>query len=181
MIAAHVSRPVAHVAERAPELAAHAQWLDTFGLDSAHDYDPFWRRCEELGVSLASHGSSMGWGSRRSISNYMYNHIGHFASASEALAKSLFFSGVTRRFPDLRVGFLEGGAAWGATLFADLVGHWEKRNGKAVQNYNPDLIDAKLLYALYQQYGGKEVEARLGDINAVLGGALGVSNNSRRQ
>jgi hypothetical protein len=111
----------------------------------------------------------------------MYNHIGHFASASEALAKSLFFSGVTRRYPDLRVGFLEGGAAWGATLYADLVGHWEKRNGKAVQNYNPALIDAELLHSLYAKYGGPVVQARLGDVKSVLGGALGVSNNSRSQ
>src|SRR6202012_2099833 len=98
-----------------------------------------------------------------------------------ALATSLFFSGAPRRFPDLRVGFLEGGAAWGATLFADLVGHWEKRNGKAIQNYNPHLIDAKLLHKLYQEYGGKEIAGRLGDVQTVLGGALGVSNNSRRQ
>src|SRR5262249_28164245 len=151
------------------------------GLDSEHDYDPFWARAVALKTVLTTHSAGMGWTSRSSYSTYMYNHIGHFASASEALAKSLFFSGVTRRFPDLRVGFLEGGAAWGATLYADLVGHWEKRSGAAVQNYNPDLIDAKLLYALYQQYGGDEVRERLGDIQQVLGGALGVSNNSRRQ
>ncbi|XXX79345.1 amidohydrolase family protein [Sorangium sp. So ce134] len=186
LIPGNLRRPIRAVAEKYPsrhhpDVARHANWLDTFGVDSEYNYDPFWAKAVELKTVLTTHSAGMGWTSRSSVSSYMYNHIGHFASASEALAKSLFFSGVTRRFPDLRVGFLEGGAAWGATLFADLVGHWEKRNGRAVQNYNPDLIDAKLLYALYQQYGGQEVEARLGDINAVLGGALGVSNNSRRQ
>jgi hypothetical protein len=186
LIPGNLRRPIKTVAEKYPsrhhpEVAKHANWLDTFGVDSEYNYDPFWAKAVELKVVLTTHSAGMGWTSRSSWSNYMYNHIGHFASASEALAKSLFFSGVTRRFPDLRVGFLEGGAAWGATLYADLVGHWEKRNGKAVQNYNPDLIDAKLLYSLYQEYGGKEIEGRLGDINAVLGGALGVSNNSRRQ
>lgn len=186
LIPGNLRRPIQAVAEKYPsrhhpDVAKHANWLDTFGVDSEHNYDPFWERAVAHKVVLTTHSAGMGWTSRSSYSSYMYNHIGHFASASEALAKSLFFSGVTRRFPDLRVGFLEGGAAWGATLYADLVGHWEKRSGTAVQNYNPDLIDAKLLYALYQQYGGDEVKARLGDIHQVLGGALGVSNNSRRQ
>lgn len=186
LIPGNLRRPIRSVAEKYPsrhhpDVARHATWLDTFGVDSEHNYDPFWAKAVALKIVLTTHSAGMGWTSRNSVTNYMYNHIGHFASASEALAKSLFFSGVTRRFPDIRFGFLEGGAAWGATLYADLVGHWEKRNGKAVHNYNPDLIDAKLLYSLYQQYGGKEVEERLGDINAVLGGALGVSNNSRRQ
>jgi hypothetical protein len=40
----------------------------------------------------------------------MFNHIGHFADASEAFAKALFFGGATRRFPKLRIGFIEGSA-----------------------------------------------------------------------
>ncbi|HTB76188.1 MAG TPA: amidohydrolase family protein [Polyangiaceae bacterium] len=186
LIPGNLRRPIKAVAEKYPsrhhpEVAKHANWLDTFGVDSEYNYDPFWAKSVELKTVLTTHSAGMGWTSRSTWSSYMYNHIGHFASASEALAKSLFFSGVTRRFPDLRVGFLEGGAAWGATLYADLVGHWEKRNGKAVQNYNPDLIDAKLLHRLYQEYGEKDIQSRIGDINKVLGGALGVSNNSRRQ
>jgi hypothetical protein len=49
----------------------------------------------------------MGWGSRVSVNNYMYNHIGHFAAASEALCKGLFFGGVTKRFPGIKFMFLE--------------------------------------------------------------------------
>ena len=52
------------------------------------------------------------------------------AEGQHALAKSLFLGGVTRRFPELRFAFLEGGVAWAASLYADLVGHWEKRNGE---------------------------------------------------
>lgn len=186
LIPGNLRRPIRAVAEKYPsrhhpDVAKYASWLDTFGVDSEHSYDPFWAKAVELNTVLTTHSAGMAWTSRSSWSNYMYNHIGHFASASEALAKSLFFSGVTKRFPDLRVGFLEGGAAWGATLFADLVGHWEKRNGRAIQNYNPERIDAELLYALYKEFGGKEVVDRLGDIRSVLGGALGVSNNSRGQ
>jgi predicted TIM-barrel fold metal-dependent hydrolase len=186
LIPGNLRRPIRAVAEKYPskhhpEVARHANWLDTFGVDSEYDYDPFWAKAVELKTVLTTHSAGMGWTSRSTYSNYMYNHIGHFASASEALAKSLFFSGVTRRYPELRVGFLEGGAAWGATLYADLVGHWEKRNGQAVRNYDPAAIDAELLHALYKQYGGPIVQERLGDVKSVLGGALGVSNNSRSQ
>jgi len=128
--------------------------VDTFGIDSIYDYDPFWRRCVELGVSITTHSPSMGMGFRRSISNYMYNHIGHFAAAGEALAKSLFFGGVTRRFPKLRIGLLEGGVHVGVGLYADLISRWEKRNIGAVMSYDPQRIDSKLFGELFEKYGG---------------------------
>jgi predicted TIM-barrel fold metal-dependent hydrolase len=186
LIPGSLRRPIRAVAEQYPprqhpEVGKHASWLDTFGIDTEQDYDPFWAKAVELRTVLTTHSVGMSWTSRNSWSNYMYNHVGHFASASEALAKSLFMSGVTRRFPDLRVGFLEGGAAWATSLYADLVGHWEKRNGEAIRNYDPELIDAELLHALYREYADEPVKSRLGDLASVLGGALGVSNNSRPQ
>ena len=186
LIPGNLKRPIKAIADKYPakdhpDLGRHTGWLDTFGVDSEYDYDPFWAKAVELKTNLTTHSAGMGWTSRASVSNYMYNHIGHFASASEALAKSLFFSGATRRFPQLRVGFLEGGAAWGAGLYADLVGHFEKRGGGAVENYNPERIDADLLYKLYREYGEENIQGRLGDLKSVLGGALGLANNSRRQ
>ena len=83
------------------------------------------------------HSGTMSVGTRTSINDYTYNHIGHFAAAAEALCKALFMSGVTRRFPTLRFAFLEGGVAWACSLYADLIGHWDKRNGVAIENYNP--------------------------------------------
>jgi predicted TIM-barrel fold metal-dependent hydrolase len=148
VIASYVERPVEEVAG-----GAHNVWWDTFGIDSLYDYDPFWRRCVELGVSITSHSGTMGVGFRRSISNYMYNHIGHFGAAGEALAKSLFFGGVTRRFPGLRVGMLEGGVHWGVGLYADLIARWEKRNAEAVMNYDPTNLDQQLFAELLQKYG----------------------------
>ncbi len=73
--------------------------LDTFGLDSEYDYDPFWAKCVELGVAPLSHSSHLHSRASRSISNYVYNHIGALSASHEALAKSLFLGGVTRRFP----------------------------------------------------------------------------------
>ncbi|MDJ0850929.1 MAG: amidohydrolase family protein, partial [Myxococcota bacterium] len=149
VIASWVERPVEEVAG-----GPYNVWWDSFGIDSPHDYDPFWRRCVELGVSVTSHSPSMGIGFRRSISNYMHNHIGHFAAAGEALAKSLFLGGVTRRFPGLRVGMLEGGVHWAVALYADLIARWEKRNIDAVQRYDPRRIDGKLFGELLEKYGG---------------------------
>jgi len=154
MIASYARRPVESTAHLGDEARRQATWIDSFGLDSPHDYDPLWARCIELGVSPAAHSGAFGWDGRRSISNYMYNHIGHFAAASEALCKSLFLGGVTRRFPRLRVAFLEGGVSWGCRLFTDLLGHWEKRNPVAIRNYDPADFDRGLFARLLQRSGG---------------------------
>ena len=66
---------------------------------------------------------------RNCPTNFTFNHIGHFAAAQHAVAKALFLGGVTRRFPDLRFAFLEGGVGWGCQLFCDLIEHWEQRRG----------------------------------------------------
>jgi hypothetical protein len=126
--------------------------IDTLGLDSEYDYDPVWQKCLELRVAPASHTPGMGWGSRRSISSYVYNHIGSFAASMEALCKSLFLGGVTRRFPELSFAMLEGGVGWACTLFSDLVSHWEKRNVHAIESLDPARIDTELVLKLFAEY-----------------------------
>ncbi len=172
MMAGHVLRPIPGVARTTPHAARYATWLDTFCLDSAYDYDPVWAKCVELGVTPTFHSAAMGWGSRTSISNYMYNHIGHFAAAGEALCKALFFGGVTRRFPTLRFGFLECGVGWASSLYADLIGHWVKRNGKAMENYNPANLNQEQLVDLFQRYGGKMVEGKLEQLRQGAAGGM---------
>jgi hypothetical protein len=127
--------------------------LETYGVDSDYDYDPLWRRCVELGVAVGVHASDQAWGSRRSISNYTYNHIGCFSAAGESLCKSLFLGGVTARFPALHFAFLEGGVGWARTLLADLVGHWEKRGGGAIGALDPARLDVEELVGLFARYG----------------------------
>ena len=81
----------------------------------------------------------------------MYNHVGHLGEGHHALAKSLFLGGVTRRFPDLNFGFLEGGVAWAVSLLADLVGHWEKRNGDAHAPPRPGHVDRDEFAELFDE------------------------------
>ena len=147
VVAGHVARPVP--VEGAPRTA---RWLDNFAVDSLHDYDPVWSRCQELGVSPAFHSSGMGWPSRSSPTSYLFNHLGNFAVAGEHTCRSLFLGGVPRRFPDLRFAFLEGGVAWACNLYADLVGHFEKRGPRAIGNLDPRALDRPLLRELFDKY-----------------------------
>ena len=57
------------------------------------------------------------------------------AEGQQSLAKSLFLGGVTRRFPGMNFAFLEGGVAWAASLYSDIIGHWEKRNINALREH----------------------------------------------
>jgi predicted TIM-barrel fold metal-dependent hydrolase len=145
-------------------LAGDQLRLDTFGIDSEYDYDPLWAKCIELGVAPLSHSSHLHTRVSRSISNYVYNHISALAASHEALAKSLFMGGVTRRFPGLRFGFLEGGVAWACSLYADLLGHWSKRNRDNILELDPDRLDVDELMKHIERYGDDAVLSRLGPI-----------------
>jgi predicted TIM-barrel fold metal-dependent hydrolase len=150
--------------------AGTAEWIDTYGLDSRYDYDPVWAKAIDLGLPLAAHSVGMGFTDRSSVSNFVYNHIGHFGAVGEALAKSLFLGGVTRRFPRLRVALLEGGVVSGLRLFSDLVGHWHKRGGHALDRLNPANIDRQLLTRLLTERDPALVRYAAEDIVAMWGG-----------
>ena len=145
-------------------------WVDPLGLDSEYDYDPFWAKCIELGVAPTMHSHTIGLSHRTSISSYNYNHIGHFADASEATAKALFLGGVTRRFPELNVGFLECGVGWAVTLYHDLIEHWEKRNvGSLTANLDPARIDQQALVAYAEQYGNDLIANKVREVGSLDG------------
>ena len=166
MMPGNVRRPLPIVQKRAPEMARFAFWVDNLAVDSLYDYDPVWAKCVELGVAPTFHSSSMGWGSRNSISSYVYNHIGNFAAAGEAICKALFLGGVIRRFPSLHCAFLEGGAGWACNLYSDILGHWSKRNRRDIQNYNPASLDRDLFHDLCRRYGTPLIQERLHRLDA---------------
>jgi predicted TIM-barrel fold metal-dependent hydrolase len=149
-----VRRPIAALQDGPKELGPGRTRIDAYGIDSPHDYDPFWARCQALGVPVTTHGGSQGIGFRQSPSLFNYNHIGHFAAAHEALAKSLFFGGVTKRFPELHFAFLEGGVGWAISLYADLFEHWEKRGGSNIQHLDPAGTDWQQLQRLLETRDG---------------------------
>jgi hypothetical protein len=80
------------------------------------------------------------------------------------LAKSLFLGGVTNRFPDLHLRFLEGGVAWAVSLYADLFAHWRKRGADAIGRLDPARLDVDGVMAYVERYGDDRVRSRLGDV-----------------
>lgn len=149
-------------------------WVDTLGHGSLYDYTPVWAKCVELGVAPAFHGSAKGWGSRVSSTNFVYNHLGHFAAAQEAACRSLVMSGVPRRFPELRFSFLEGGVSWSCQLLADLLGHYDKRNLRAVMTFDPGRLNLELVRELIDQYA----DGRMADAGDRFFDELRVSANA---
>jgi predicted TIM-barrel fold metal-dependent hydrolase len=163
VLAGYVKRPVG-----GPEAPRAAHWIDTLGLDSLYDYDPVWAKCLELGIAPSFHSSAMGWGTRASVSSYVYNHIGNFAAAGEGTCRSLFLGGVTRRFPDLNFAFLEGGVGWAHNLLCDLIGHWEKRGRQHIHHYDPNELDRPLIRELFAKWGNERTAKLLDQLDAGL-------------
>ena len=179
MVGGLMRRPVPALAEEHPAASKFVEWCDVIGIDSDSDYDPVWAKCRELRIAPSFHNGARSMLLRNSPSNFCYNHIGHFASAGHAVCKALFFGGVTRRFPDLSFAFLEGGVGWGCMLYADLVGHWEKRNRQAIERTNPNKLNHAALLQFAQKYGGEAVveavrrgEGLEGDSNSRLTGGI---------
>jgi predicted TIM-barrel fold metal-dependent hydrolase len=135
------------------EASGYNYFYDNIALDSEHDYDPFWQTCLDLQVVPNVHSSSIGEGSRTSPSTYIYNHIGMFAATCEAFAKALILGGVPNRFPGLKFAFMEAGVAWAVELLNGMASHWEKRNGIAIEQFNPQNISIDELYDCFAQYG----------------------------
>lgn len=141
-------------------------WFDGFGLESAYNYDPVWKTCMALNVAPTVHTGTMGWPDRCSVENFVFNHMGHFAQSHHLTARSLFMGGVTERFPNLNVAFLEGGVGWACNLYADIFSHWAKRNRKSMERHlRPTLYDrakARRLMAKYikgNRYFEKNIDA----------------------
>ena len=176
MMAGHVQRPIPAAVRKDSDVGRHAFWIDNFCIDSAYDYDPVWAKCVALKVPPTFHSPGMGWGSR-ATSNYMYNHTGHFAAASDVVCKALFMGGVTRRFPTLKFGFLESGVGWAVDLYAGMVARWEKRNPAALENYDPASLNAELFLDLHRRYGDAIVQDKLESLSKRRGFLAGTQED----
>ena len=168
LIPSFVQRPVPAAQSNGADPQTAPTWLDAYGLDSDHDYDPFWARCVELNIPISSHSRTLGLDERRSISNYMFNHMGSFAAAGDILAKSLMLGGVVQRFPDLRIALLEGGVTNGVRLLSDLVSHWEKRGADHIQTYDPGRLDSARATSLFDNYADDRHKAKSGRLTAAM-------------
>jgi len=156
MFGSALPKKVPSVKSDDPDVNRLAVYYEVFGIDSDYDFDPVWQKCVDVKIAPTFHSTGSNQALRNSPTNFTYNHIGHFADAGHAAAKGIFLGGVTRRFPQLRFAFLEGGAGWGAQLFGDLMEHWERRNINALENMKPEKLDRDLLMKYVEQYGYQE-------------------------
>lgn len=156
MLRGNQERPIPAAAEGIDPRRA-AWYCDNIALDSPHDYEPLWRRCVELGVAVTQHAGSPRWPDRASISNFTYNHVGHFAESNHAFARGVFLGGVVRRHPRLNFGFMEGGVSWAWQMYSDLIAHWEKRRLAGLQY--PSATDVGELRHLIARYGDERLKA----------------------
>ncbi len=167
-----VPRPIPAYHREHPELFPRLNWLDTYGLDSAYDYDPVWQRMTELGFAATFHTRQPHatlMKSSRSISNYVFNHLGAHFSLMYEVCKSLVLGGVTRRFPGLQFAFLECGVHWACGLLSDFKEHWEKRNRDKIHQYDPRQLDREVMRHLHQEWGGRLVEPYQDELEKLFG------------
>jgi len=82
----------------APKQIDGRLYVDSVALDSPHNYDPFFSRCVELGVAVTDHSTSLGWPERQSTTNYVSNHMGHFAASQHFNCRGIFLGGVVPSF-----------------------------------------------------------------------------------
>ena len=138
--------------------AKKAAWyVDTIALDSPFDYEPVWQRCVELGVAVTQHSGSGRWPDRASISNFTFNHVGHFAESNHAFARGVFLGGLVRRYPSLNFGFMEGGISWACQMCLDLIEHWEKRRRAGLQH--PGNTNVAEMHQFIERYGDQRLKA----------------------
>ena len=96
-----------------------------------HDpcYDPLWRECERLGVPISFHGGGQNYlrpdFSLEVFDTMMMWHTFGQPLGIMAVTVSFTGGGVLQRFPDLRVGLLEGNCGWAPWLLQRLDEHWE--------------------------------------------------------
>ena len=156
MLRGNQERPIPSAAEGIDPQKA-AWYCDTIALDSPYDYEPFWQRCVDLGVAVTQHSGSPRWQDRASISNFTYNHVGHFAESNHAFARGVFLGGLVRRYPSLNFGFMEGGVSWACQMCVDMIEHWEKRRRAGLQY--PSATDVAELHQLIDRYGDQRLKA----------------------
>lgn len=164
------SRPIPMIAREHPELGGFAARPDYYGIDSEYDYDPVWAKCVELKVAATFHGIGCGRAGilPGSITNQIFNRAGMLAAVHHRSATALVVGGVTRRFPELNLAFLEGGVAWACSLYAELLGLWDKRNLEALARLDPANLDRRLFFELIDKYGSPAQAAHSADTHALM-------------
>jgi predicted TIM-barrel fold metal-dependent hydrolase len=93
-------------------------------------YDPIWREAERLGVAICFHGGGATYlkpdfAFSEHLDKLMLWHAFNQPLGIMFVAACFTSGGILERFPELRVGLLEGNCSWAPFLMYRLDEHWE--------------------------------------------------------
>jgi len=122
------------------------------------DFRPILQAAVDLDIGLGIHGgpgSYMVGGLADHTETFVLTHIFVQRNQQQLALARMVFDGAFEQFPDLRVGFLEGGCGWVPDLAHAFHEHWEKRirDFDPKHPYRPSLMDFTKL--MVQEQGGQ--------------------------
>ena len=92
-------------------------------------YDPVWQEAEKLGIAICVHGTRGGheeWGADK-LGSFSEVHAYAFPAGMLLQFTSVLCNAIPLKFPKLKWGFLEIGAAWLPYYLTRLDEHWQTR------------------------------------------------------
>ncbi len=106
-----------------PGLVDNKPWHDA-------KYDPLWREAERLGVPVCFHGGGQTYlqpdfAFSTHLDKLMLWHPFNQPLGIQFVATCFTSGGILERFPELRVGLLEGNCSWAPFMMYRLDEHWE--------------------------------------------------------
>jgi predicted TIM-barrel fold metal-dependent hydrolase len=134
---------VAELRRAVKELGLSGAMLPATGLPLhlAHEYYwPVYQAAADLGCVLGIHGGSNRGLGIDTIDSGSASHVLHHPVPLMYALVSLIYKGVLDRFPDLRVGFLEGGCAWMVLLLDRMARDEEVRLGGVNRRLLPEYL-----------------------------------------
>jgi hypothetical protein len=108
---------------------------------------------------VTQHSGSPRWQDRASISNFTYNHVGHFAEANHAFARGVFLGGAraTAPAPEFR---LHGRRASAGRARCTSTWSSTGRSAAAAGLQYPDQTNVAQLHQLIRSYGDERLKTR---------------------
>jgi predicted TIM-barrel fold metal-dependent hydrolase len=138
-----VQAAVSELRRAVRELALPGAMIPSSGLalPAGHDYYwPLYAEAAELGCALAFHGGSNRGIGLDPISDFNASHILHHPVPLMYALTTLVCYGVLDRYPDLRVGFMEGGCGWLVPLLDRMKRNEEYFDTRATKRGLPEYI-----------------------------------------
>ncbi len=103
-------------------------------------YRPVYEEAANLGCALAVHGGSNKGLGIDTFDNSSASHVLHHPESLMNAMVGIIYSGVVDNYPDLRVGFMEGGAAWVILLYDRMTRDAEYRISGTTKRSFPEYL-----------------------------------------